>query len=73
MNVFVTADRRISIALDEIIGSYRTFGPVGPGYDVLGVVEPASGPDVMLEIRVNESGETLRYPLTQAVADPLAR
>lgn len=67
MNLTVTADRRISIPLDDVVGSYRTFGTIGPTYVVLGVVEPASGGNVTLEVRVSESGEVLQYPLARAL------
>jgi hypothetical protein len=72
MNVTVTSNRTISIALDEIVGSFRTFGASGPTYEVLRVVGPDMGPDVRVEIRVIESGEVLSYRLSDAVSDPLA-
>lgn len=72
MNVTVTADRQISMPPDELIGSFRTFGSVGPTYEVVGVVEPATGSEVLLRIRVVESGEAVTYPLSDAVTDPLA-
>lgn len=73
MNVLVTSDRRVTIPLDDVLGSFRTFGPVGPVYEVLRALEPVTGSNVMLRIRVVESGEELDYPLSDALDDPLAR
>lgn len=72
MNVVVTPDRQLTISLDQILGSFRTFGRLGPVYEVLRVREPSTGPSVMLHIRVIESGEELDYPLAAALDDPVA-
>lgn len=72
MNVVVTPDRKLTLPLDAVIGSFRTFGGLGPIYEVLRAVEPATGDNVMLHIRVVESGEELDYPLSDAVNDPVA-
>jgi len=72
MNLVVTTDGSITVPIDEIVGSFRTFGRLGPVYEVISLSEPASGADVMLTIRVVESGETLDYPLADAMSDPLA-
>lgn len=73
MNAIVTSDGKILMPLDDIIGSFRTFGPVGPVYEVLRITEPSTGPDVLVHIRVVESGEELDYPIRDAINDPLAR
>jgi len=72
MNIYVSQDRTITISLDEVIGSVRTFGRVGPMYEVLTTSGAATGSDVVLRIRVVESGEELDYPLAAALDDPLA-
>jgi len=72
MNVVVASDRTLTLPLDAVVGSFRTFGRVGPVYEVLAAVEPAIGANVMLAIRVLESGEELHYPLNDALDDPLA-
>lgn len=72
MNVLVTPDGAVSIPLDDIVGSFRTFGRLGPVYEVLSIVGPASGANVMLAIRVVETCETLDYPIADAISDPLA-
>jgi Family of unknown function (DUF5397) len=73
MNVTVTSDRKMVVPLDSLAGTFRTFGRVGPVYEILQVNEPATGPQVTLKIRVIESGEQLDYPLSDALDDPLAR
>ena len=73
MNVLVTSDRKITVSLDAIVGSIRTFGHLGPAYEVLKVSAPEMGSNVMLRIRVIESGEELDYPLNDVLDDPLAR
>ena len=73
MNLTVTSDRKIVVPLDALVGTFRTFGSVGPLYEVLRVNEPSSGPHVTLRIRVIESGEELDYPLSDVLDDPLAR
>ena len=73
MNVLVTADGTVTIPLDDVVGSLRTFGPHGPAYEVLSVSGPSAGANVKLVIRVVTSGETLDYPLSDAMSDPLAR
>jgi Family of unknown function (DUF5397) len=72
MNVIVTTDRNVTVPLDAVVGSFRTFGRVGPLYEVLAVGTPATGTNVLLRIRVLESGEELDYPLGSALDGPLA-
>jgi hypothetical protein len=72
MNVLVTEDRQIRLPLDEVVGTYRTFGRVGPAYEIVGVAGSDVGRHVMLRVRVLESGEELVYPLASALDDPLA-
>lgn len=72
MNVTVSAERNILIPLDDLVGSFRSFGAVGPTYQVISVVEPATGSNILLRVRVVESGEVLDYPLVQAISDPAA-
>ncbi|MEQ1672611.1 MAG: DUF5397 family protein [Hyphomicrobium sp.] len=67
------SDRNVVVPIDAIIGTFRTFGQLGPVYEIIGVCEPATGTTVNLQIRVVESGEQLDYPLSHALDDPLAR
>ena len=73
MNVQVTTGRTVTMSLDEILGTFRTFGSVGPTYEVLSIAGPETGSDVRLSIRVVTTGEELDYALADALADPLAR
>ncbi len=72
MNVVVTSGRVLTVSLDSIIGSFRTFGRNGPVYEVLRAIEPVAGDRVMLRVCVIESGEELDYPLSDALDDPVA-
>jgi hypothetical protein len=72
MNVVVTPDRQLTLPLDQILGSFRTFGRLGPVYEILDIAGPETGADVNVRIRVIESGEELEYPLAAAMDDPLA-
>jgi hypothetical protein len=72
MNVVVTSDRQLTLPLDQILGSFRTFGLLGPVYEILDLADPKTGPDVNVRVRVVESGEELDYPLAAALDDPLA-
>lgn len=72
MNVLVTRDQTFTVSLDAVIGSFPTFGRLGPIYEVLELAEPKTGTNVMLRIRVVESGELLDYPLHVILDDPLA-
>ncbi len=73
MNVQVTPERNVTIPLDSILGSFRTFGPVGPTYEVLCVAGADTGSDVKLTVRVVTTGEMLDYPLADILTDPLVR
>jgi hypothetical protein len=73
MNVQVTKERNVMIPLDSILGSFRTFGPAGPVYEVLAITGPSTGNDVMLSVRLVVTGETITYPLADVLDDPIAR
>jgi hypothetical protein len=51
----------------DLIGTYRTFGPYGPLYKVVGKVG-----DNRVHVIVIESGEELDYPIDRALEDPEA-
>jgi hypothetical protein len=52
---------------DELVGSFRRFGPHGPAYVILNAPDACT-----VTIRVLETGETLPYPLRHVLADPQA-
>jgi hypothetical protein len=69
MNIALTSDGRASIDLDALVGSFRSFGALGPVYEVIGLV-PGTG---AVRLRVLESGEELDYPVADLLDDPVAR
>ncbi len=73
MNLTVTADRKVVVPIDSIVGTFRTFGQLGPVYEILSVCEPSTGNNVNVRILVIESGERIDYPLSDVLDDPLAR
>jgi hypothetical protein len=54
-----------AISADDLLGTYRSFGSEGPVYQVLERVGEEA-----VRILVVETGETLDYPVEQALADP---
>ncbi len=54
------------------IGRFRRFGAVGPAYQITDVIGERPDGDVLLRIRVLESGEEAEYRLSQAKDDPEA-
>ncbi len=54
-------------SVDDLVGTYRTFGEVGPAYHVLRMVDEQT-----VRVGVVESGEELDYPVHQAQDDPEA-
>ena len=52
---------------DELVGTYRTFGAVGPAYQVLHKLDERT-----VRVRVVETGEELDYPAQQSLDDPEA-
>jgi len=57
----------IAISAKELVGTLRSFGEDGPVYQVLRSVDERT-----LNVVVVETGETLDYPLAQALEDPIA-
>ncbi|HEV7403905.1 MAG TPA: hypothetical protein VGO11_13290 [Chthoniobacteraceae bacterium] len=53
---------------DDLVGTYRTFGTVGPAYEVI-----AKRDGEKVHVRVLESGEELDYPVRDALEDPVAQ
>lgn len=56
-----------STVINELVGTYRTFGEVGPLYHV-----ESKADDSKVHIVVVESGEELDYSVDHALADPEA-
>ena len=56
-----------SSIINELVGTYRTFGPDGPLYEVQKKVDEKT-----VHILVVESGEELDYDVAEALNDPEA-
>jgi len=56
-----------------LVGTWRRFGLVGPVYEVIGVGDKLSNGDLLMRIRVLESGEELDYRLSDIIDDPKER
>ena len=69
MNVAITSDGHASVDLGALVGSFRSFGALGPVYEVVALVPGESE----LRVRVLESGEELSYPIADFLDDPVAR
>ena len=54
-------------SVDDLVGTYRTFGAEGPAYEVLRIVH-----DDKVRVCVLESGEELNYSAQQSLEDPEA-
>ena len=63
----VFAMKTLARTTDDLLGTYRTFGEVGPVYQVLKKLSEDS-----VHIIVVETGEELDYPSGQALQDPEA-
>ena len=57
-----------SSIVNELVGTYRTFGSEGPVYQVEAKVDESK-----VHIVVVESGEELDYAVDRALADPEAK
>ncbi|MBD5655360.1 MAG: DUF5397 family protein [Candidatus Eremiobacteraeota bacterium] len=55
---------------DELVGTFRTIGTIGPVYEIVG----RQAPDdlTLAPIRVLESGEETDYPIADILQDPIA-
>jgi Family of unknown function (DUF5397) len=66
----------MQFAAHNLIGDFRTFGPVGPAYQVLGASEVSSKSsqegDLMLRVQVLDTGELADIPARQIALDPKA-
>ena len=59
------------VAPTELIGHFKTFGYLGPAYEVLGLLDNKTT-EPMLHIKIVETGEETDYPVRQAIEDPEA-
>jgi hypothetical protein len=60
-----------AIALPYVpVGRIKSFGPVGPKYEVGQVLRPLPDGDWMIAITLVESGEITEYRLGHLIDDP---
>lgn len=52
------------------IGKIKTFGMLGPKYEIMGNGHPSKNGDWLVPIRVVESGEQLEYRYSRLILDP---
>lgn len=54
------------------VGKIKSFGPLGPKYEVGEAIRQLANGDWMVEVTMIESGEKTEYRLTHLNADPEA-
>ena len=59
--------------VENLIGTWRRFGPVGPVYEVIGAGDAQRDGDRMMRIRVLETREEVGYRLAHILDDPQER
>ena len=55
------------------LGMIKSFGDLGPRYEVGQVLRQTDDGDWLVEVRLVETGERAEYRLTHLIADPEAR
>ena len=58
---------------EQLVGTWRRFGPVGPVYEIVAAGKPLPDGDRMMRVRVIESGEEVDYRLADILDDPRER
>ncbi len=59
-----------AVTPDSLVGTYRRFGIVGPVYEIIEVLDEIDDGDVVMKIRVLESGEETEYHYSKILDDP---
>ncbi len=59
-----------AVTPDSLIGTYRRFGIVGSVYEIIEVLHELDDGDVVMKIRVPESGEEAEYRYSDILDDP---
>ena len=57
----------------DVIGTWRRFGVVGPVYEILAKEANLPDGDSLMRVRVVETGEEIAYKLTAILDDPTER
>ena len=58
---------------EQLVGTWRRFGVVGPVYEIVKAGDELPNGDRMMRVRVLESGEEVDYKLTDILDDPKER
>jgi hypothetical protein len=58
---------------ENLVGTWRRFGTVGPVYEIISAGDELPDGDRMMRVRVVESGEEVDYRFTEILDDPLDR
>jgi hypothetical protein len=58
---------------DNLVGTWRRFGAVGPVYEIIRAGAELGSGDRLMRIRVVETGEELDYRLAEILDDPRER
>ncbi len=58
---------------EQLVGTWRRFGVVGPVYEIVQAGRELPDGDRMMRVRVLESGEEVDYKLTDLLEDPRER
>ena len=58
---------------EQLVGTWRRFGPVGPVYEIVEAGRRLPDGDRMMRVRVIESGEEVDYRLADILDDPRER
>ena len=56
--------------VENLIGTWRRFGPVGPVYEVIGAGDAQRDGGRLMRIRVLETREEIEYRLVHILGDP---
>ena len=54
---------------EQLVGTWRRFGPVGPVYEIVEAGRTLPDGDRMMRVRVIESGEEVDYRLADILDD----
>jgi len=54
----------------DLVGTIRRFGPTGPVYEILRVIDDQNDEQAILVVELPETGEVVEIPYLQAVFDP---
>jgi hypothetical protein len=57
----------------SLVGTWRRFGLFGPVYEIISVENKLPNGDVLMRVRVVESGEELDYRFADILDDPEER